>query len=139
MSKTETMQQLAAASNAARVQALNQQIESLRQANLTSVEELAAMLEPLAQAMALLTEETAASLRKIERIEQRSRDQSSQFKVQMEEALASWKQAATAAKAAADQMDRAEENVALRGMVVAVLTGLTTGLLVSALWLWLAR
>ncbi|WP_407654705.1 hypothetical protein [Duganella zoogloeoides] len=89
--------------------------------------------------MALLTEKTAASLRKIERIEQRSRDQSAQFKVQMEEALASWKQAATAAKAAADQLDRAEENAALRGMVVAVLTGLTTGLLVSALWLWLAR
>ncbi|OFA08441.1 IncQ-type mobilization protein MobB [Duganella phyllosphaerae] len=139
MSKTETVQQLAAASNAARVQALNQQIESLRQAKLTNVEELAAMLEPLAQAMALLTEETAASLRKIERIEQRSRDQSSQFNVQMEKALVSWKQAATAAKAAADQMDRAEENAALRGMVVAVLTGLTTGLLVSALWLWLAR
>ena len=139
MSKTETVQQLAAASNAARVQALNQQIESLRQAKLTSMEELAAMLEPLAQAMALLTEETAASLRKIERIEQRSRDQSSQFNVQMEKALVSWKQAATAAKAAADQMDRAEENAALRGMVVAVLTGLTTGLLVSALWLWLAR
>src|SRR5471032_1594939 len=53
MTKSETVRQLAAASNAAWMEALNQQIESLRQAKLTSVEELATLLEPLAQAMAV--------------------------------------------------------------------------------------
>ncbi|MQA21163.1 hypothetical protein [Rugamonas rivuli] len=53
---------LAAASNVARIDALSQQVERLRQTKLSSAEELAAILEPLAQAMAALTDETRASL-----------------------------------------------------------------------------
>ncbi|SEO19884.1 hypothetical protein SAMN05428959_105295 [Duganella sp. CF517] len=139
MSKTETMKQLAAVSNEARVQALHQQIESLREAKLSSVDELASLLEPLAKAMAVLTQETLSSVRKIEQIEQRSRDQNTQFKIQMEGALTSWKQAVLEAEAAVSKMGRLGENSAVRTVLTAVLTGLFTGLLSTASWLLLAR
>jgi malate synthase len=58
MTKSETMKQLAAASNAGRLDDLGQRIETLRSARIESAEQLAAMLEPLAQAMAALTDET---------------------------------------------------------------------------------
>jgi predicted nucleic acid-binding Zn-ribbon protein len=74
MTKSETVWQLAAASNAARVEAMNQQIESLRRAKLTSTEELATLLATLAA----LTDETRASL---EQIGLYSREQGEQFRV----------------------------------------------------------
>ena len=135
MKKTETMRQLAAASNAARVEALNQQIEGLRQAKLTSAEELASILEPLAQAMAALTDETRTSL---EQIEQRSREQGEQLRSQTETAITSWNQAAKAAQQAAERLDEAGRRVELNHYLLAILTGVMTGLLASAFWLWLA-
>ena len=48
MSKSETMKQLAAASNAAGLAELGKQIETVRQAKLESAEQLASTLEPLA-------------------------------------------------------------------------------------------
>jgi len=135
MKKTETMRQLAAASNAARVEALNQQIERLRQAKLTSAEELASILEPLAQAMAALTDETRISL---EQIEQRSREQGEKLRNQTQTAISSWNNAAKAAQQAAERLDEAGQRLQLNHYLLAILTGVMTGLLASVFWLWLA-
>jgi hypothetical protein len=81
MTKSETLKQLAAASNEARLASLNQQIERLREAKLTSAEELATLIEPLAQAMAALTDETRASL---EHVQEYNQEQSNQFFKQLE-------------------------------------------------------
>src|SRR5471032_74664 len=135
MTKSETVRQLAAASNAARVEALNQQIEGLRQAKLTSAEELAALLEPLAQAMAALTDETRLSLAQIE---QHSREQSEQFRAQVETAITSWRNATRAAEKAAERLDQAVQRMEVSHYLLAILTGLVTGILASVFWLWLA-
>jgi predicted membrane metal-binding protein len=87
MTKSETLKQLAAASNEARLDKLNQQIERLREAKLTSAEELATLLEPLAQAMAALTDETRASL---EQVQEYNKEQSKQFLKQLENVTTAW-------------------------------------------------
>ena len=135
MTKSETVRQLAAASNAARVEALNQQIESLRQAKLTSAEELATLLEPLAQAMAALTDETRASL---EQIGQHNREQGEQFRAKVETAITSWRNATMAAEKAAERLDQAGRRMEVSHYLLVVLTGLVTGILASVFWLWLA-
>jgi hypothetical protein len=103
MTKSETMKQLAAASNAARLDDLGQRIESLRSARIESAEQLASMLEPLAQAMAALTDETRLTL---EAIEQRSREQGERFKSQVEAATTALSQASAGAEQAAENLDR---------------------------------
>ncbi|WP_229211538.1 IncQ-type mobilization protein MobB [Duganella sp. BJB476] len=87
MTKSDTVRQLAAASDAARVEALNQ-----------------TLLEPLAQAMATLTDETRASL---EQIAQHSREQGEQFRAQVEAAITSWINATIAAERVAERLDQA--------------------------------
>ena len=94
MSKTETLRQSAAASNATRLEHLAEQMETLRQAKHQSAEDLAATLEPLAQAMAALTDETRQTLAEIER---KSQEQGETFKRQLSESVESYKDAAAAA------------------------------------------
>jgi cell division protein FtsX len=98
------LKQLAAASNAARLAELGKQIEQVRQAKLESAEQLATMLEPLAQAMAALTDETRQTLVEIEH---RSREQSAQFRAQIEAAAKAWKDAAAQTSDAAESLNRA--------------------------------
>ncbi len=90
MTKSETMKQLAAVSNAARLKELGQRIETLRTARIESAEHLASMLEPLAQAMAALTDET---LQTLATIEHRSREEGERFKGQIETAAKALSQA----------------------------------------------
>lgn len=134
MSKSETLKQLAAASNEARLESLNRQIETLREAKFRSAEELAAVIEPLAQAMAALTDETRASL---ELVERRSKEQIEQSRTRVEEAVTQWTSAATAAKQAAQRLEMAGQSMEFSHYLLATLVGLVTGLLVSALLLWL--
>jgi len=135
MSKSETLQQLAAASNTARIEELSQQTERLRQAKLSSAEELAAILEPLAQAMAALTDETRASLMQIN---QCSKEQGEQFQAQIASATQAWNAAASAARDAALQLDSAGRRMEWHHYLLAGMTGMLAGLLTSVFWLWLA-
>lgn len=135
MTKSETLKQLAAASNEARLASLNQQIEHLRQTKLTSAEELAALLEPLAQAMAALTDETRVSL---EQIQAHSKEQSTQFFRQMQNVTAAWHSAATSAQQAAHRLEAAGRRLEVSHYLLAVVIGIVTGLLVSAFLLWRA-
>jgi cell division protein FtsX len=135
MTKSETMKQLAAASNAARLAELGKQIEQVRQAKLESAEQLATMLEPLAQAMAALTDETRQTLAEIEH---QSREQSEQFRKQIEAAAKAWKDASAQTRDAAESLNRAERRMEWTHYLVALMTGLITAMLVSAFWLWLA-
>ncbi|TWI65428.1 relaxasome subunit MobB [Pseudoduganella lurida] len=136
MTKSETLKQLAAASNAARLDKLGQGIEALHSARIENVEQLASMLEPLAQAMAALTDETRQTLTEIE---QQGRDQAERFKSQVEAATKALTQASTQAQQAASNMDAAARQTEWRHYLLVVITGLLSGLLVSALWLWQAR
>jgi hypothetical protein len=106
MTKSETLKQLAAASNEARLASLNQQIERLREAKLTSAEELATLIEPLAQAMAALTDETRASL---EHVQEYNQEQSNQFFKQLENMTTAWHSAAMAAQQAAHRLRQQEK------------------------------
>jgi erythromycin esterase-like protein len=135
MTKSETTKQLAAASNAARLAELGKQIEAIRQARLDSAEQLATMLEPLAQAMAALTDETRETLAEIC---QQSKEQAEQFQAQLEAANKASRQAALDAQAAAQSLNSAGRRMELSHYLLALATGLTTALLVSAFWLWLA-
>jgi tRNA G26 N,N-dimethylase Trm1 len=135
MTKSETMKQLAAASNAARLAALGKQIEQVRQAKLESAEQLATMLEPLAQAMAALTDETRQTLVEIEH---QSREQSAQFMKQIEMAAKAWKDAAAQTRDAAESLNRAGHRMEWTHYLVTLMTGLITAMLVSVFWLWLA-
>ena len=126
MSKTETLRQSAAASNATRVEHLATQIESLRQAKHQSAEELAQTLEPLAQALAALTDETRQTLAEIDR------------KRQLSESVKGYKEAAAEASQAADSLNQAGQRMEWRHYALALLTGLVTAALVSGFWLWLA-
>ncbi|MES2350506.1 MAG: mobilization protein [Pseudomonadota bacterium] len=85
--------------------------------------------------MAALTDETRTSL---EQIEQRSREQGEQLRSQTETAIVSWNQAAKAAQQAAERLDEAGRRVELSQYLLTILTGVMTGLLASAFWLWLA-
>ncbi len=135
MSKTETLRQSAAASNATRVEHLATQIESLRQAKHRSAEDLAAMLEPLAQAMAALTDETRQTLAEIDR---KSREQGETFERQLSESATVYKEAAAAASQAAESLNQAGQRMGWTHYALTLLTGLITAALVSVFWLWLA-
>lgn len=135
MSKSETMKQLAAASNAARMDDLGQRIEALRAARIESAEQLASMLEPLAQAMAALTDETRQTLAAIE---YRSREQGERFKSQVETAATALSQASARAQQAAENLDRAGQWTEWRQLALAVMIGLLSAMLVSVFWLWVA-
>jgi ElaB/YqjD/DUF883 family membrane-anchored ribosome-binding protein len=136
MTKSETWKQLAAASNAARLDNLGQRIKALHSARIENVEQLASMLEPLAQAMAALTDEARQTLTEVE---QQSREQAERFKNQVEAATKALTQISTQAQQAASNMDAATRSTEWRHYLVAVMTGVMSGLLVSAFWLWQAR
>jgi ElaB/YqjD/DUF883 family membrane-anchored ribosome-binding protein len=129
------MKQLAAASNAARLDELGQRIETLRTARIESVEQLASMLEPLAQAMAALTDEARQTLTDIE---ERSQEQGERFKNQVEAAATALTRASAQAQQAAENMDRAGRLTEWRHYMLTVTLGVMSGLLVSAFWLLLA-
>lgn len=135
MTKSETMKQLAAASNAARLDELGRQIEALRTARIENVEQLALMLEPLAQAMAALTDEARQTLADIE---QQSREQGERFKSQVESAVMALTQASALAQEAAEKVEGAGQRAEWRHYLLTVMTGLMSALLVTAFWLWLA-
>ena len=135
MSKTETMKQLAAASNAARLTELGQGIETLRTAKIASADQLASMLEPLAQAMAALTDETRETM---SAIAQQGREQGDQLRIQIETASSAWSKASSEVQQVAQNLEAAARQTERRQYALAVTTGLTTALLVSAFWLWLA-
>jgi len=127
---------LAAASNAARLDKLGQRIEALHSTRVESVEGLASMLEPLAQAMAALTDEARQTLTDVE---QQGREQAERFKNQVEAATKASAQASTLAQQATDSMNAAARWTEWRHYLLAVATGVMSGLLVSAFWLLLAR
>ena len=137
MSKTETLRQSAAASNATRLEHLAEQMETLRQAKHQSAEDLAATLEPLAQAMAALTDETRQTLAEIER---KSQEQGETFKRQLSESVESYKDAAAAAAAsqAAESLNQAGQRMEWRHYLLAALVGMVTAAAVTASWLFLA-
>lgn len=135
MTKSETMQQLAAAANEEQLAAMGEQIEHLRQAKLCSAEELAAALEPLAQAMAALTDQTRQSLVQIEK---QGRDQARELREQTEKALMACQNAELAARDAAGRLEVVVEGIAWRHYLIAILTGLATGMLVTVFLLWRA-
>ncbi|WP_229261724.1 mobilization protein [Duganella margarita] len=85
--------------------------------------------------MAALTDETRASLAQGQ---QHSKEQNEQFKAQAEAAVKSWRNATQAAERAAERLEQAAWRMELRHYLLAVLTGVMTGLLASAFWLWLA-
>jgi hypothetical protein len=135
MTKSETLKQLAAASNAARLAELGKQIEHVRQAKLESAEQLASFLEPLAQAMAALTDETRQTLVEILR---QSREQGERFQEQVQSAERTWQVAAVKTQQAAEWMDLAGRRMESSHYLLALTTGLITAMLVSVFWLWLA-
>ena len=135
MSKSETMKRLAAASNTARLTELGQGIETLRTAKIASADQLASMLEPLAQAMAALTDETRETM---SAIAQQGREQGDQLKMQIETATSAWSRASSEAQQVAQNLEAAARQTKRSQYALAVTTGLTTALLVSAFWLWLA-
>jgi hypothetical protein len=135
MTKSETLKQLAAASNAARLAELGKQIEHVRQTKLESAEQLASTLEPLAQAMAALTDETRQTLVEILR---QSREQGERFQEQVQSAERTWQVAAVKTQQAAERMHLAGRRMESTHYLLALATGLITAMLVSAFWLWLA-
>lgn len=135
MSKTETLRQSAAATNAMRLEHLAEQMETLRQAKHQSVEDLATTLEPLAQAMAALTDETRKTLAEIER---KSQEQGEEFSAQVSVAAKEWEAAAAEAQKAAEALNQAGQRMEWRHYGLAVVTGLITAVLVSGFWLFLA-
>lgn len=135
MSKTETLRQSAAATNAMRLEHLAEQMETLRQAKHQSVEDLATTLEPLAQAMAALTDETRKTLAEIER---KSQEQGEKFSAQVSVAAKEWEAAAAEAQKAAEALNQAGQRMEWRHYGLAVVTGLITAVLVSGFWLFLA-
>ncbi|MDD4885337.1 MAG: IncQ-type mobilization protein MobB [Thiomonas sp.] len=135
MSKTETLRQSAAASNAKRLAHLAHQIETVRQAKHQSVEDLATVLEPLAQAMAALSDETRQTLMLIDR---RSREQAEMFARQLQDEVRTFREITAAARKAANQMQQSTQGLRWRHYALALVTGLLTAGLVSGFWLWVA-
>lgn len=102
MSKSETMKQLAAASNAARLTEVGQGIETLRTAKIASVDQLVSMLEPLAQAMAALRDETRETM---SAIAQQGREQGDQLRMQIDSASRAWSKASSEAQQVAQNLE----------------------------------
>jgi len=135
MTKSETLQQLAAASNAARLAELGKQIETVRQAKLESAEQLATVLEPLAQAMAALTDDTRESLVAINK---QSQEQAEKFQAQIDAASRAWREAAACAQRAADSLNRAGQRIELTHYLLTFAMGILSAILVTVFWRWLA-
>lgn len=135
MTKSEILQQLAAASNAARLDDLGQRIEALRSARIESAEQLASILEPLAQAMAALTDETRDALAATDR---QSRELGEQFRSEVQQATMELNKASTRAEQVAEYLQRVGHWTEWIHYLLTVATGVITALLVSAFWLWLA-
>lgn len=135
MTKSETLKKLAAASNEAHLNDLGQQIEMLRQARIDSAEQLATMLLPLAEAMATLTDDSRQALAEIgKQGEEQMRRFQTQFEV-LERAMAD---ATTQTQRAAASLESSAKWADWRQCFLAIATGVASGLLVSAFWLWLA-
>jgi len=135
MSKTETLRESAAASNATRLEQLADQIETVRQAKLQSAQDLAEILEPLAQAMAALTDETRQTLAEIER---KSQAQGEKFSHQISAAAQAWRDAAAQAQTAAHSLNQAGTRMEWTHYALVLATALLTAVLVSVFWLYLA-
>ncbi len=135
MTKSETMKKLAAASNAVRLDELGQRIEALRSARIESVEQLAIILEPLALAMAALTDETRETLQVIV---QQAKEQAESLKHQVEAAKMELNRATVQAQQAAASLAETSQWMEARQYLLVIATGVTSALLVSAFWLWLA-
>lgn len=135
MSKTETIRQLASASNAKRLEHLAAQIETLRQAKVQSAEELSAILEPLAQAMAALSDETRETLAQIDAT---SRQQAQQFQERIDTTTQRWTQTLSRAEEAAQTLAKAANQIKAMFLLWTLLIGLVSATLASAFWLWLA-
>lgn len=135
MSKTETLRQSAAASNAIRAERLANQIENLRQAKHASTESLAAAIEPMAQAMAALADESRRTLAEMDR---RSQALAAASMKQIAEASRAAETASAQAQRAAESLTRASGSLGWRHYGLALLSGLISAVLVSGLWLWQA-
>ena len=140
MTKTETLRQSAATSNATRVEQLSAQLETLRQIQqqsaYQSAQDLATTLEPLAQALAALTDETRQTLIEIDR---RSREQGETFSHQISAATRNWREAAQTAQTSAERLNQAGSRLEWNHYALAVIIAVLTAALVSAFWLWLAQ
>lgn len=135
MSKTETIRQLASASNAKRLEHLAAQIETLRQAKVQSAEELSAILEPLAQAMATLSDETRETLAQIDTT---SRQQAQQFQERITTTTQQWTRTLNQAEDAAQALAKAANQIKAMFLLWMLLIALVSATLASAFWLWLA-
>ena len=133
MTKTETLRQLAAASNERRHEHLMHQIETLRQARHEAVEDLAAVMEPLAQSMAALSDETRHTLALIER---RAHDHAESFTSQLQQEVSAFLEISTRAREAAEQMSRSVRSQRWRMMIACVVSGVLAAVLVIASWRW---
>ncbi|MBV6325138.1 hypothetical protein [Duganella violaceipulchra] len=60
-----------------------------------------------------------------------SREQGEQFRAQVETAITSWRKAMIAAERAAERLDQAGQRMEVSHYLLALLTGITTGQLVS--------
>ena len=130
MSKTETMKQSAAASNAMQLDLLTQQIEALRRAKIKSADQLAETLEPIAQAMAALTDQTAKTLAGIDVQTERA---SAAFEARMEKSISAWTAATQEAQSTLTVLQQATNRLDLRHYLMAIMTGILSALLVTAL------
>jgi len=135
MSKTETLRQSAAASNAMRIERLGSQIENLRQAKHQSTESLAAAIEPMAQAMAALADESRRTLAEMDR---RSKEQAEASKRQIAEATRAAERASAQAQTAAEALIRASGSLGWKHYGLALLSGIISAALATGLWLWQA-
>jgi ElaB/YqjD/DUF883 family membrane-anchored ribosome-binding protein len=135
MSKTETIRQLASASNAKRLEHLAAQIETLRQAKVQNAEELSAILEPLAQAMATLSDETRETLAQIDTM---SRQEAQQFQERITTTTQQWTRTLNQAEDAAQALAKAANQIKAMFLLWTLLIALVSATLASAFWLWLA-
>ena len=135
MRKTETLKQLADSANKTNLADLGAQIGALHQAKLASADELASILEPIAQAMAALTDETRQSLNTVEA---KGMEQAERIQKKIMTAAQACQAATQRAEIAAERLEMAGRMLEWRHYLLAIATACTTGLLVSAFWLWLA-
>jgi len=122
MSKTETLKDLASASNANRIESLTSQIETLKASNAKSAEALALLIEPLALSLANLTDEARSTL---ESIQNKAEEQSKVLTDQVK-----------SARQAASQIQKAAQTQNLKVWGIALVIGVISSLLVSGLLCW---
>lgn len=71
-------------------------------------------------------------------IAQQGREQGDQLRMQIDTASSAWSKALLEAQQVAQNLEATARQTERRHYALAVTTGLTTALLVSAFWLWLA-